>query len=356
MFAVVLVGWVGGRIAFWEGPVDDLQAVVLASDTHAFAHTDKPARPNKSSESRNSLGIISLPDPGRINTARNLQPDNKRARRPQFAVRQPPNINDTKPPIALQPTPSGNISPPVAAPSTNTEQASPAVWSGASASDRWSVDAWGFWRQGSDAAPISQGRVPIYGASQVGAIAQFRPDLGMPGDVRIFARGYRALVNRGEAEISLGVSARPARSVPLRAYAEMRYTDAPFSTQWRPAAFIVTELPRQNLPGRIQLEAYGQAGWVGGKFATPFADGQMTLAREVASFAGSATAPVRLSVGGGAWGGAQRDADRVDIGPHMRLEWQMGSVPARLSVDWRERISGDAAPESGLAATLSTSF
>lgn len=30
---------------------------------------------------------------------------------------------------------------------------------------RWSLDYWSFYRQGSEAAPVSQGRVPIYGAS-----------------------------------------------------------------------------------------------------------------------------------------------------------------------------------------------
>ncbi len=222
--------------------------------------------------------------------------------------------------------------------------------------DRWSLDAWGFWRQGSDGAPISQGRVPIYGASQVGAIAQYRLAPASRLDPRVYLRGYHALVARGESEVSLGASARPLGNLPVRAFAEIRYTDAPFKAEWRPSVFAVTELPPQILPGRLQIEAYGQAGWVGGRLATPFADGQLTVTRELAAFATSSATPVRLSVGAGAWGGAQQDASRIDAGPTIRIEGRIGHVPARLNIDWRGQIGGAAAPGSGAAATLSTSF
>jgi hypothetical protein len=94
---------------------------------------------------------------------------------------------------------------------------------------RWSVDAWAFWRQGSDAAPISLGRVPIYGASQAGAVLQYRLAPGSRRDPRAYARAYRALVRRGESELAVGASARPLGRVPLRAAAEVRYTDGAFT-------------------------------------------------------------------------------------------------------------------------------
>jgi hypothetical protein len=40
----------------------------------------------------------------------------------------------------------------------------------------------------------------------------------------------------------------------------------------------------------------------------------------------------------------------------MRIETRIADTPARLSVDWRQRIAGDAEPGSGLAVTLSTRF
>jgi hypothetical protein len=40
----------------------------------------------------------------------------------------------------------------------------------------------------------------------------------------------------------------------------------------------------------------------------------------------------------------------------MRVDLTIGEVPARISLDWRERVAGDAAPDSGIAATISTRF
>lgn len=224
------------------------------------------------------------------------------------------------------------------------------------ATGRWSLDGWAFWRQGSDAAPVSQGRVPIYGASQVGAVLQYRLAPASRRDPRVFARAYRALVRRGEQELAAGASVRPVGRVPVRVAAEARWTDTAFARELRPAAYAVTELPTVGLPLGLQLEAYGQAGWVGGDAATPFADGQAVVTREVRAVAGASDDRLRFSLGAGAWGGAQNDAQRFDIGPTMRVDLTVGDVPARLSVDWRERVGGQAGPDSGLAATLSTRF
>lgn len=198
--------------------------------------------------------------------------------------------------------------------------------------------------------------MPIYGASQIGVLAQYRLAPASRRDPRAYLRAYRALVVRGESEAALGGSVRPLAKLPLRAFAELRYTRGAFASEVRPAVFVVTELPPASLPAGFSLEAYGQAGWVGGEFATGFADGQISAARELVRFGGLGGVPVRLSAGAGAWGGAQKDAQRLDIGPTLRLEWSMGQVPARLSLDWREQVAGDAAPQSGVAATLSTSF
>lgn len=221
---------------------------------------------------------------------------------------------------------------------------------------RFSVDAWAFWRDGSNASAVSQGRVPIYGASQVGASAQFRLSPRSRTDPRLYLRGYRALVSRGETEVALGASIRPLAQVPVRAQAELRYTDGPFFNETRAAGFVVTELPPLKLPRGLVAEAYGQAGYVTGSAETAFADGQVTIMKEVASFDLASAKPARLSVGAGAWGGAQQDATRVDLGPTVRFDLTIGEVPARVSVDWREQVAGDAAPGSGVAATLSTRF
>lgn len=222
--------------------------------------------------------------------------------------------------------------------------------------DRWSLDTWAFWRQGSNASAITQGRVPIYGASQAGANLQFRLAPNSSYEPRAYVRAYRALVDNGEAEFAAGFSARPLAGVPLRAQAEVRVTDNAFRTEVRPAAFVVTELAPQRLHAGLLAEAYGQGGYVGGSDATAFVDGQLTVTRPLAEFDLASGKSARLSLGAGAWGGAQKDATRVDLGPTMRVDLTIGKVPARLSVDWREQVAGDAAPASGVAATLSTRF
>jgi hypothetical protein len=226
--------------------------------------------------------------------------------------------------------------------------------------DRWSLDAWAFWREGATSAPISQGRVPIYGASQIGANGQFRIAPSSGHDPRVYLRAYRALVTGGETEVAAGLSARPLGSVPLRFAAELRVTQNSFDrleqTEVRPAVNVITELPPQRLPLGFRLEAYAGAGYVGGDAATPFVDGQASVTREVVSVDGPANSRARLSLGAAAWGGAQEDAGRIDVGPTARLDLTIGKVPARVSVDWREQVGGDAAPSSGVAATLSTRF
>ncbi|KEO93321.1 hypothetical protein EH32_11415 [Erythrobacter litoralis] len=255
-------------------------------------------------------------------------------------------------------TPASANPPPFAPPraAATATSAPPGPASSPAPADRWSLDGWAFLREGSDAAPISQGRVPIYGASQIGANLQWRARPSSPYDPRVYARAYRALVTQGENELAIGASARPLPSVPIRFAGELRVTDGPFATELRPSAFAVTELAPVRLPFDLALEAYAQAGYVGGEAATAFADGQVALTREVLRWSSSPDNPIRLSIGGGAWGGAQEGANRVDIGPTMRLDLKVGEVPARVSIDWRERVGGDAAPASGVAATVSTRF
>lgn len=225
-----------------------------------------------------------------------------------------------------------------------------------SALNRWTLDAWAFLREGSGAAPIAQGRVPVYGASQIGANLQFRIAPLSGTDPRLYLRAYRALIDEPESEIAAGVSARPMPNIPVRVAAELRATDNRFSSDLRPAAYAITELPPLALPLGLSAEIYAGAGYVGGEADTGFFDGQATVTRSVASFDLAKADDVRLSLGAGAWGGAQRDANRVDVGPTMRIDLSLGTVPARVSINYRERVGGDASPVSGLAATLSTQF
>lgn len=251
---------------------------------------------------------------------------------------------------------STSAPPPQAAPAPRTAPFLPPTAPARPKLRRLSVDGWAFWRQGSDAAPISQGRVPIYGASQIGGVLQYRVAPRSGHDPRVYARAYRALVTVGESELALGGSVRPLARVPIRVAAVGRYTDAPLGSEFRPAAYAVTEFAPLRLPYDTRLEAYAQAGWVGGDAATAFADGQVSVLREFGGVRRATNDAVRLMFGAGAWGGAQEGTERIDIGPTLRADFRLGRLPARISVDWRQRVAGDASPGSGVAATLSTGF
>ena len=154
----------------------------------------------------------------------------------------------------------------------------------------------------------------------------------------------------------MGLSARPVTALPIRIATEIRATDSSFARDLRPAAFAITELPPVSLPMDMAAEIFAAGGYVGGSANTGFAEGQATVTRRVSDFDLSALKGINLSVGAGAWGGIQRSVHRVDVGPTLRLDMALGDVPARISVDYRERIDGEATPGSGFAATLSTQF
>ena len=57
-----------------------------------------------------------------------------------------------------------------------------------------------------------------------------------------------------------------------------------------------------------------------------------------------------------AWGGAQKQAARLDIGPTASVAFRLGEARARIAVDYRLRVAGHAAPASGPAVTFSAGF
>jgi hypothetical protein len=61
-------------------------------------------------------------------------------------------------------------------------------------------------------------------------------------------------------------------------------------------------------------------------------------------------------VGAALSGGAQPGISRLDIGPEIQVRLPLPQGGARLSVEWRERVAGDALPGSGLAITLGADF
>jgi hypothetical protein len=128
-------------------------------------------------------------------------------------------------------------------------------------------------------------------------------------------------------------------------------TETAGGSELRPALMAATELAPLGLPGGLRADAYLQAGYVAGRFATAFVDGQGRVERPVARIGDA-----ELAVGAGIWGGAQKGAARLDIGPTAALAFRLGEARGRVAADYRFRLAGGAEPSSGPAVTLSAGF
>ena len=216
--------------------------------------------------------------------------------------------------------------------------------------NRWSFDAWAYWRDGSESSAASGVVTPGYGRSQAGGILRYALAPQSTRKPEAFVRISSAFEQR-DTDIATGVSAKPVPSLPVRAHVELRYTRFEDGSAWRPAAYATTGFDKVALPLGSTLRGYAAAGYVGGEASTPFVDGQLVTSRKLRSVGAT-----EVSIGAGAWGGAQDGAERLDVGPSAGLAFPIASGTARLSLDYRQRIAGNAAPSSGIAATLATSF
>ena len=209
---------------------------------------------------------------------------------------------------------------------------------------RWSGEAYVFARGGSGGGGDATGGT--LGGSQAAARIVYRLDDN--GRLALFARGYAPLRGAG-AEASMGVEAHPLPGVPLRLAVERRQrVDRAGRSAWEASA--AGGVDAKPLPGGLRLDAYAQAGVVGARRGDLFADGSVRVGKPLPLAAGT------LTVGAGAWGAAQPDVARLDVGPQAALRLPEGRAALTLAIDWRLRVAGDARPKSGPALTLAADF
>lgn len=218
---------------------------------------------------------------------------------------------------------------------------------------RWSLDGWLFYRpeNKTNVGGADGFQAPTYGASQAGLILRYQIK---PGDRRAptaFMRATFALDSDRQQDLALGISAIPLPNIPAVIAAETRVSRQGNRTEIRPAVFAYTAIDPQPLPHSFRAEIYGQAGYVGGAFATPFVDAALRVDREVQAFDLG-----QVRAGAGLWGGAQKDTRRLDVGPAISLIVDVGGAPVRLAADYRRRVAGNAQPRSGVAITASAGF
>lgn len=377
--AVLMLAWVGARTALWAGSLPVEEDTAQAASAPAVMPTPRPPR-NSELPTRAKAGETARPSgpaapmlrPEQPLAAPNLIAPEPTAAEP--AIEPAAAAPASEPPTAVPPriaaghamlylagvaalplpqealaatTPPGASAPPVPyLPGSGTQAL------------RWSADGWLLWREGGNGFNLPGAGLPgaslpsgAYGSSQAGLVIRYR--LAPQSTLRptLYLRGSTGLYHPRGEELAAGIALRPLRGIPVSAMAEARVTRTTTGTAIRPAVALVTELPPARLPLGLRGEAYAQAGWVGGKDHTPFIDGQARIDAPVAR-----AGKLELRLGAGAWGGAQRGAARLDMGPSATLDLPLGPARTRLSADYRFRVAGDAAPDSGAAITFSAGF
>lgn len=360
VLGLLLAGWVGLRVALWQSPLLPPAGLPLLAGV-----ADAPVPDAPSAARRAQRWPVPAPDP-RVPAPLPRAPNRPLAPHPfpvqgmavPMAPPPPPRLLAGHNALLLAGLSALPLAETLAAHVTSPRGALPqhALAAGGSpfprpmpAARRWSGDGWLLLREeGTAALAPGQG---AYGRSQAGAVFRYRLD---PQDRRgkaAYLRTSAALAGAREVTLAAGISARPLPELPLVAAAELRAIDRGAGVTLAPAGFAYSELPLFDLPHGLRGEAYLQAGYVGGDFASGFADGQARIDRAV-----TRVGEAELRAGGGIWGGAQRGAARLDIGPSASLSTSLAETPVRLSTDWRFRVAGDAVPASGPALTISAGF
>lgn len=207
--------------------------------------------------------------------------------------------------------------------------------------NRWHGAIWLVGREGQGLGGPYGGQL---GGSQAGARITYALD--KTGRLAVAARIASPIGTRG-AEGAIGLEYQPTR-LPVRVVAEQRIAIDPGGGG--PAVGVVGGVGPVAIHG-FRLEAYGQAGVIGRGGGIGYADGAVRVERRVAG-----RGQVELAAGAGAWGAVQPGAARLDVGPTMGVTVPFGDQKLRLSLEWRERIGGRAAPGSGPAITLGADF
>ena len=196
--------------------------------------------------------------------------------------------------------------------------------------------------RGGPAGTVSGGQL---GASQGGLRLAYA--LGSRRKVALVARVATPLKGAGR-EAALGIEWQPTR-LPIRLVAEQRF--ALDGGRGGPTVGVIAGYgPAEVAPG-IRLEAYGQAGGIARDGIEGFVDASARLTHPLGKLAGAT-----IDIGVGAWGSAQRDAERFDIGPSLVAALPVARKTIRLTLDWRERIAGGARPGSGPALSIGSDF
>jgi len=212
----------------------------------------------------------------------------------------------------------------------------------------WSLAGWVFLRDGSATAADIIGAASQLGGGQAGLRIAYA--FGEAGRLRAYSRATLAVQRLEQREIAFGLAVAPFTRLPVDVAIEQR-VGVGRGGRTALAAMVTGGVSDIALPARFRLEAYAQAGIVGARRRDGFADGAIVVDRRLGDDGAS---PLRFGIVAAA--AVQPGASRVDVGPRLTIRLPDVGEGGRIALDWRQRIAGDARPESGIALTLAADF
>ncbi|WP_374524506.1 hypothetical protein [Sphingopyxis sp.] len=213
---------------------------------------------------------------------------------------------------------------------------------------KWSLGGWLYLRGGPAGAPDGIAEAGQLGGSQAGLRLAY--GFGDTGRLRAYGRATMAVRAPEQRELAFGAAFAPVSRLPIDIAVEQRVA---IGREGRTALAVMATggVGDVALPAGFRLDAYAQAGIVGARRRDGFADGAIVIDRRLGA---DERAPLRL--GALAAGAIQPGASRVDVGPRLTIRLPDVGKGGRIALDWRQRLAGDARPESGLALTLAADF
>lgn len=326
-FGVILLCWIAARVGIHITPIPLVSAEpVMVTAPQTQVAREQPGRSLKLARFMTPLAPLSVQD---------------HAHAVSFADVSPLKIGH--PPI---PYPKKQHHDAQSATPVPTALPFPVRPSTSLAGNRWQLSAWALWRldgaAGNAAASVGQ-----LGGSQAGARLDLDLNPGALFRLSAYARMTAALNHPAAPEAAIGIAYQPSRRLPVSLALERRIALGEGARDAMAVMAVGGFGPTPVIAG-FSAQAYGQTGIVGFHANDRFVDGKFALTTPVTR--------LPLRVGASLSGGAQPGVHRVDVGPEVQVPFPLPSAPARLSVEWRQRVAGHARPASGLAITLAGDF
>ncbi|MBK5264349.1 MAG: hypothetical protein JJE34_03800, partial [Alphaproteobacteria bacterium] len=193
--------------------------------------------------------------------------------------------------------------------------------------DRWSLSTWLLYRPENGGTSLAN--AGQLGASQAGARLAYDLTPLENHSFALHARMTSALQSPASEEAALGITWRPARTLPL-AFAVERRIALGDGGRNAFAAYAAGGIGPTPLAAGFQVEGYAQAGMVGLARTDLFADGRIALGHALPG-TGDADA---IMAGFALSGGVQPLLSRLDIGPQVSARIPLGGSYARIALEW----------------------